>query len=375
MKRLLSALSTALIAALSLCSCGQTDDVENKAVSAGSESAVAVHGGEARISTEVYENITVTIFRSGDYYTVRFPDDTGKGWSLMNFRIPDEITLEDGEFGTLTTDVKYTYGGDQGIAFRFENVTSFERITAEEARKTVSFEDYAPSPEERYDMYYNEVQVCHTDGNEYMLMRVHDGIHVYLDGKPFGVYNTPFEMEAALGLRHPIVGDDIRMDEARGVKLFVFRCGDVYLSYSTCVFLNDRWTPVLDENFNNLPMGFSLEDGEMTVIKNTDILIVNGGDGKYVNAPMLTSPAEAVKLGYYEAFRQNEVAQWTDGDNSSAKEGDFWEYSADDYNTDHFILFLDGRYLVYHDNGKEQYLKNVYYTADEVSKALGISDE
>ena len=90
---------------------------------------------------------------------------------------------------------------------------------------------------------------------------------------------------------------------------------------------------------------------------------------------MLTTTAEALKCSYYEAFRQYDAAQWTDGDNSSAADGDFWEYSGDDYNTDHFIIFLDGRYLVYHDNGSEQYLKGVYFTADEVSAAMGISGE
>ena len=368
MKRLLSAVAAAVILALSLCSCGQTDGTEIQPVSAASESAV-VRGGEEMSGIVVYENIKVTIFRSGNYFSVRFPDDTGKGWQRINCGLPDEVKLEDGGFGTLTTDVKYTFGGDRGKAFEFENATGFEQITADEARKTIGFEDYAPTPEDRYDMYYNEVQVCSADGKEYLLMRADDGVHVYLDGKPFAVYDSPFEMEAALGLPHPVLGGDIRRDEVGGVDMLVFRCGNIYLSYSTDICLNERWTPILDEDLNNLPTGFSLEDGEMAEIKNADIVIVNGGDGKYLNAPMLTAPAEAVKKGYYEAMH-GLAAQWSGEDHASDKDGGFWEYTPEDSDSDYLIILVDGNYLLYHDNGKEQYLKNVYFIADDVSKAI-----
>ncbi len=357
MKSLLSALVAALIIALPLCSCGQT--------------ATVASGGPEMISSEVNENITVTVFRCGEYYMAYFPDNTSKGWALMNFSIPAEIMLEDGGFGTLTTDVIHTYGGDQGVAFRFENVTGFEQISAKEFAGNTGFDEYVPGEK----MPYNQVQICRRDGKEYMLMRVHDGIHAYLEGKPLGVYNTAFELEAALGLRQAIEDDGITIEEHRGVSMLVFRCGNVYLSYSTCVFLNEWWTPILNEKLENLPTGFSLEDGEIAEIVSNDILIVNGGDSGYVNAPMLTTEAEAVKKSYFEALPRDIVAWWTDGDNTSAKDGDFWQYTCDDYNTVYLIIFLSGNYHVYHDNGKEQYLKGVYNTPGEVSKSMGISDE
>lgn len=373
MKRLLSALLAVLILALSLCSCGETDEKEEEKEPTASEpksaAAATVLGGTDMCSTEVKENITVTVFRCGEFYYAHFPDKTSKGWSLMNFCVPDEIVLEDGGFGTLTADEKITCGGDEGIAFRLENVSGFEQITANEAAENIGFDEYVP----KEDMPYNQIRIFRTDGKEYMIIKIYKSIHVYLDGKPFGEYDTAFEMEAALGLREPIADGDIKIDEQRGITMLVFRCGNAYLSYSTCVALNEWWTPILDADLKNLPTGFSLEDGEIAKINNADILIVNGGDEGYVNAPMLTSPAEAVKKSYFEALPYDLAAWWQGDEDAYEKDGDFWEYTPDDYNTVYFIIFLSGDYYVYRDDGKEQCLKGVFCTAEEVSAAMGIS--
>ena len=169
----------ALILALLLCSCGDTDNTETNTVSPEPKptAAKAVLGSTDKSSTEVKENITVTVFRCGDLYFAHFPDKTNNAWTLMNFGVPAEITLEDGCFGTLTADEEITYGGEQGIAFRFENVTSFEQITANEAAEKIGFDEFTPNE----DMPYNQIRIFRTDVKEYMIIKIYKSIHVYLD--------------------------------------------------------------------------------------------------------------------------------------------------------------------------------------------------
>ncbi len=351
MKRLFAIL--ALIAA-ALSSCGNAEP-------GGGTGTIDISSGV--ICDELFsydeDNVGLLIFRCGDSYFSRV------GGDVMSLKIqgdiPGGMELPDGGFAVITADITRLSGGIAGFAGNPEirRLRSFEAIGFEEAAQKYGFEEYTLGEEK-----YSQPQICVSGGNTYCVLFFYDGVHIYLDGSAVGVYETLFEAEAAMGLRTN--ADTLaELEKVTCMALYVFRCGDTYLAYSTNIYMNRYWTPLLNAQYENAPSGFELADGEVAVIYDPDLLKVNGGEKGYVNAPMLVSPAEAEKCGYITLTLNTAPEHWEES--VPTAEGEMRQYSAGDW----LIFLLGGKYHVYHDTFPEHELIGIFDTADEVDTALG----
>lgn len=353
MKRLF-AIFTLIIAALSSCTASGSDS--------GTFPAIIDISPDV-IYDELYqndeENVELTVFRCGDsYYSLA----TGAvRWLKIEDDIPADMTLPDGGFAYITADITRLSGGIAGYGGNpiVRRLRSFELTEFEEAAQRCGFEEYTVGAEK-----YNAPQICVSVGNTYCVMYNYDGVHIYLDGTPAGVYNTLFEAEAAMGLRTN-ADSGAQLEHINNMMLYVFRCGDTYLAYCTNIYMNRYWTPLLNSEYENSPDGFELEDGEAAIIMYANILKVNGGDKGYVNAPMLISPAEAEKCSYDILTLHTAPEHWEES--IPTEEGELRQYSSGGW----LIFLLDGKYHVYHDTGSDKELIGVFDSVADADKALG----
>jgi hypothetical protein len=372
MKRIYKLLAPLLAAAL-LSSCApQTPGVQNKepetsGITAKTTKAPSVNVMGQVIYDELHykteKNAELVVFRCGDdFYTDPWDaDDPLNWWLRVEGTVPADLeAMPDGSFGVLKADITRLSGGIAGYCGQPEikKVKSFSAVTVDEAVAKCGLTSYSTG-----ETAYNEPQLCTVGDNTFIVMKSY-GIRVYLDGQLFGVFDTVYEAEAAMGL-HGIPDSNVQFEEQHSLPLYVFRCGDFYFAYCQYNVSKGCWGYLLNREMQNKGMGFTLEDGEAGVIDHTDFMVVNGGEESYINAIMLTEDKEPEIIRLGTLTLNLSPGHWEDDPQKVM-------YEMRDYKAGDTVIFLSGgKYHVYSDHGGERTLIGVYEHSDEVDEALG----
>jgi hypothetical protein len=324
--------------------------------------------GEAVNPDQLYydyeDNVDFTIFRAGDAYLMC--EDGQNGWSGLEGDVQSQgLNLGDFDFAHVTADMTYLDGGEAGYmnAPMIRKVHNSFSVSFADVLNKGLIEEYDPE-----EVYFAGPRLYETDDCKYCVVFAdYKEYRVYKDGGYIGSYETSYEAEGAIGLHK--VDNAADFERLPKLDLYVFRCGDTYLAYCKYYGLS-QWTPLLDENYENCPSGFTLDDGEFICLHQADVMKVSGGKAGYVNAPMIMNPGSIEECRYDTPALMGSVIHWEE--RQKIEEGDLMEYHVSEY----LIFYLDGKYHVYAENEtKHQELVGVYDTEEEVNAALGIEGD
>jgi hypothetical protein len=150
---------------------------------------------------------------------------------------------------------------------------------------------------------------------------------------------------------------------------WVMRIGDVYYAYSRNGG-NNKWTPLLNKQFENKPIGFELTDGQAMKVDTTTMYLVNSTKYGYVNAPMFETMKDFYQINYDTIINETCRMHWEEA--SSYENGILYQYS---YGLDQYLIFyLDDRFYVYHENycdiNTDEFI-GVFMSAEEVNVGVG----
>lgn len=153
---------------------------------------------------------------------------------------------------------------------------------------------------------------------------------------------------------------------------WVVRIGDIYYAHCANNGLHKGWKVLLNRQFENKPIGFDLEDGQVMKVGSTLGSIINGGEKNYVNVPMFEYMDQYNRERYAALNYDCSKDHW---DNvSSYEDGCSYQYYTNADSTEYVIFCLEGRFHVYCANSSEiknERLLGVFNTSEEVDKALG----
>lgn len=310
----------------------------------------------------------LVIFRAGDLYLTYSRDKNY--WVRLIGDVPDRMMLGDGRFELISADIKRYSGGIAGFMGNPEIVklNAYEPMTLEQAVTFCGLKDYDPEL-----IWSGEPLVC----GDYLFCVN----RVYHDGALVGEFATQIEAEAAMGLRE-IPDDSVEMERLGDYCLYVFRCGDQYLSYCPHIDMNSCWTPYINSEFGNEPENFTLEDGEAAYTMHAEIIKLNGGDAGYVNVPMVMNIGDVEKVGYdilsdrmppyWGAFRSGRAEDTAENSVDRAEFSDTCNAMFDrDVSGTWLIFYIDGKYRVYLDDLDEKKPVGIYDTQKEVNALFG----
>ena len=224
------------------------------------------------------QNAEFAIMRVGDRYITYSKNRTGwiDMYSYNDF--PEEIKLEDGEFGLVKADITRVSGGVAGYGGdpQIDRLISFSPMTLEEAAEYAGIEKYDPE-----DIYC----VAPHKYREYLIIYSYPEYRVYSNGELVGAYENIILAQGAMGF-NDIDSEGIEIEDYGSCFVYVMRIGNIYYGYQTSMFANRYFTPLLDSNLDYISSEFDLKDGE-TVRVNCNYSSVNGGKQGFVNAPII----------------------------------------------------------------------------------------
>ncbi|MBQ3842010.1 MAG: hypothetical protein II820_04890 [Ruminiclostridium sp.] len=309
-------------------------------------------------------NAELVIFRAGGVYLTYSRDKDY--WIRLVGDVPDRMMLGDGRFELISADIKRYSGGIAGYMGNPEIVrlNAYEPMTTEQAVTLCGLKDYDPELARSGEPFvYGEYLFCAN--------------RVYHGGTLVGEYSTQPEAEAAMGLR-VIPDSSVEMERLGKYYLYVFRCGDQYLSYCPHIGMNSCWTPYINSRFGNEPEAFTLEDGESAYIHSAEIIKLNGGNAGYVNVPMVMNDEDYEIVGYdiisdrmppyWGVFRSG---KYEDTDGNSKDRAEFSDTCNAMFDRDvsgtWLIFYIDGKYRVYLDDHEDKKQIGIYDTPEEVN--------
>ena len=310
---------------------------------------------------DAYGKTDLVVLNCQEKYFVKL--DGNAGWYSLVGGLPDGIIVEDGEFASMTADVKLISGGIAGYIQQ-------PQISKVYSYKTVSFDgvlDNGDVPDYNQGQSFAGPRFYETDGHKYLVVKLSYGdFYIYENGELKEHYDTAFETEAYLGIIEN-ADENADLEETRVAEIYVIRCGDQYLA-SPVVVENTQyptWKLILNENYENVLEDIELKDGEMAYIHDARVLVVNGGEKNYVNAPMLKSYESISKCRYDECTH---IEHWEES--APERFGEVRQF----YSGQYLIFNIGGKYNVYRDTdwkGTDQGLVGIYDTKEEVDAALG----
>ena len=302
----------------------------------------------------------MTIYKSGACYYACV--DGEKSWKQLYGNPPIEI--EDMEFVHCEADYTCVYGGIVGYGgnMDIESVRKVKTLTIDKIVKSELIEEY-----DIEEPMFNGLRLLVKDGNNFILCR-HNGKYYGLydnKGNLLGDYDTSMDAVAYLS------GDadqGISYKQCGGLTFYVIRIGDVYYSYSRYDNFND-WRPVLNMHFENKPVGFALEDGQVMEACYCGLYLVNGGEKGYVNVPMFYRMDYTQRIGFAQLSDDISAKKWVA--DSLHVNGTMYEYN---YDQDEYVIFcLNDVFYVYREtNGdmESSEFVGVFSDAEETDNAI-----
>ena len=307
----------------------------------------------------------MTVYRCGACY-YECTDGT-KSWIKLYSNFP--IELEDGQFIHVEADFELVFGGVAGY-WGSKHVTAVRNeryLTLDEVADCRILELY----DENVPNFYG-AQLLVKDGVNYLIVkdpmlryRLYDN-----EGNLLCTYDTAM---AAVAYLDEDADPMIEYSSPFTGSCFVMRIDGVYYAYCRYNGLN-TWTPLLNLQFENKPVGFELEDGEAMYVSQAHIYTINGGKAGYVNVPMFDVMEHYSRICYSELNSKTSEMHWEEA--RAYENGKMYQYF---YGLDEYLIFyFDGEFYVYHEYGSE--LENdefvgKYTDLDEVSVVIGWKTE
>ena len=280
---------------------------------------------------------TLTVFKCGVCFYAC--EDGRQEWAEL-YSAP--LEMEEGEFVRIDAEYDLAYGGVAGYRGN-------KRVKKINDEKSLTFDDVVDmriiSLYDKTESTFSGLRLIKQDNKNYLLCR--DPLLKYrlYDDKMnlLCTYDTSMACAAVLD---DDADNTIEYGSRTSLPFYVMRMGDVYYAYSGHYGFN-KWTPLLDMNFENKPLGFELKDGGTIKISNAKIYKINGGKENYVNAPMFEEAENFEDVNYSVINEKASVCRWEQC--TSYENGDLYRYmfSGEEY----LIFYLDGRFHVYYEKG------------------------
>ena len=280
---------------------------------------------------------SLTVFRCGACYYAC--EDGQQSWAQL-YSVPFE--LEDGEFIRVDAEYNLAYGGVSGFMGnkRVKKVSNEKELTFNDVvdMRLIPLYDSSESS-------FSGLRLVKYNDNNYLMCR--DPLlkyRLYDDNMNLlCTYDTSMACAAVLD---DSADNTIDYGSRSSVPFYVMRMGDVYYAYSGYDGFN-KWTPLLDMNFENKPLGFELNDGQTIKIGNARVYKINGGKDNYVNAPMFEETDRIEDINYSTINSKASVCRWEQC--TSYENGDLYRYmfSGEEY----LIFYIDDRFYVYYEKG------------------------
>ena len=303
----------------------------------------------------------MTIYKCGVLYYACI--DGSQDWSDLYNQPP--VDIEEGEFVHLEVDFKLVYGGVDGYwgAMYVTKVRNERVLTLNEVVDCRMLTLYDVN-----EGNFAGARLIVKDGKNYMICR--DPMRQYRlyddGGNCLCTYDTAMAAAAYLD-----EGSDqnIEFSSPTNIPYMVIRIGDVYYANSRYSG-SETWTPLLNLEFENKPVGFELEDGQAMKISSTRVYMVNGGEAGYVNAPMFERMDNFSRTNYAEINAAAAYDRWEITE--SYENGMLYSFRAD--GNEYLIFYIDDCFYVYREIGDDLNtgaLVGIYPMADEVNAAIG----
>lgn len=302
----------------------------------------------------------MTIYKCGNCYYV----STGEqSWAQVYGTPP--VNIEDAEFIYVEADYDLVYGGIKGY-------WGNKHITEVRNERKLTIDDVVDSRMvalyDREDSSFFGPRLYVKDGINYLIFR--DSMHQYRLYDSSGNLLCTYDSSMAV-VSYLEDGPDNVMDYGSPANnpYAIFRIGDVYYAYSWYDGIN-KWTPLLNMNFENKPVGFELEDGQGMQVNSSCVYIINDVNGNYVNTPMFERMDNYFSVNYSELEGEVHAKRWEQG--PRYEDGSLYSYwsGLDLY----LIFYVEGTHFIYCESNSEadtaRYVGQ-YKTADEVNAALG----
>ncbi len=302
----------------------------------------------------------MAIFRCGTgYYACLDREDS---WEML---AGAPLELEDGEFIYAEADYKLLYGGIAGYM-------GCKQVTGVRNERGISFDDIVDmnmiTPYDSEDSVFAGLKLINDDGKNYLICR--DPLQKYRlyddSGNLLCTYDAPM---AAAAYLDESADKLIEYSSSANLPFWIMRIGDVYYAYSRYDGFN-TWTPLLNTQFENKPIGFELTDGQAVKVLITSVYKVNGGEDNYLNAPMFEKMEKIEELNYDILNSDASAMHWEEA--SVYENGKLYRYfyGAEEY----LIFFLDEEFYVYYEDIRDADSRRfigTFSAPDEVNTAVG----
>jgi len=305
--------------------------------------------------------VSFTLYKCGAcyYYCV----DGGHAWAKLCGGLPFET--EDAEFVHVEADVDLAYGGIAGYwgNFKVRKIKDERRLTLDEVADCRILELYDAG-----EGAFFGARLIVKDDRNYLIVR--DSLNKYrLYDNQVNLLCTYDTVMAAAAYLDDDADHTIEYSNTGCVSFYVMRIGDVYYAYSRYAELNS-WKPLINMQFENKPIGFELEDGQVMEVDSASVYKVNGGKAGYVDVPMFESMKNTEQIGYSVLSDKAAYKHWEEV--SSYENGRMYRYS---YSLDDYLIFyLDDEFYVYYENGcdieSDEFIGR-FSTADEINTVIG----
>ena len=350
------------------CACSSRDKQQGKDQENGLIKAIdnAIHYDYPdQLVTEEGGTTSMTVFKCG---SVCFAcEDGGNSWEMLYGCGPLEI--EEDEFIHVEADYNLAYGGVSGYCGNkgIKKVRDKKSITLDDVADNGSLELF-----DRNNGAFSGLQLIREDERNYLICR--DGLlqyRLYDDSMNLlCTYDTPM---AVADFLDPESDSTVQYESAVDVSCKIMRMGDVYYSYSSHIGLA-QWTPLLNLQFENKPIGFELEDGQVMQTDSTRVYIVNGGDEDYVNAPMFEIMDRTKRINYDELIGINPEKDWRWV--SQYEDGEVYHYETLDGDRNMYVIFyMNDAFIIYCETNGEMETEKFFgefSSPEEVNEAFGL---
>lgn len=302
----------------------------------------------------------MALFRCGTgYYACLDGEDS---WEML---AGAPLELEDGEFIYAEADYKLLYGGIAGYMGRMQ-VTSVRNEHGLSLDDIVDMNMIVPYDSEA--TVFSGLQLIEDDGKNYLICK--DPLFQYRlyddSGNLLCTYDAPMAVAAYLD---DSADQTISYGSSHNVPFWIMRIGDVYYAYSRYAEFN-TWTPLLNTQFENKPVGFELTDGQAVKVLSTSVYKVNGGADNYINAPMFEKMENIEELKYHILNSDASAMHWEEA--SNYENGKLYQYF---YGTDEYLIFfLNEEFYVYYEDSRDAESRRfigTFSAPDEVNTAVG----
>ncbi len=304
----------------------------------------------------------MTIFKCGALY-YGCPDGSSSWEKLVDASVTN---VGDDEFIYGEVDYELVYGGIAGYRGN-KTIKKIKNVMNYKLDEVIDSGSILPYDENDFD--FQGLRYAEVNGDYYLIVR--DGLGKYRvynkDCIQLGEYDSGMSAAGSLGIGKETTAD---VGSSANLPFYVMNINGVYYAYSSHIGFN-HWVQLLNMDFENKPIGFTLGNGQVMKVSSTRVYPVNGGEENYVDAPMFSKMENTERVGYDILNRNASEKHWEEG--APYEEGNLYQYF--NGNDNYLIFYLDRKFVVYHQ--KSTNMDNVEYagsfdTVEEVNEILGM---